>query len=53
VKCTNKYAAFFVMLSLIIGCETLPAYFDTQFEKQDLGLQYGYAGVGIKKMRIS
>jgi hypothetical protein len=32
---------------------TLAVYFDARFEKQSLGLQFGYAGVGIRKMRIS
>ncbi|GHU61903.1 hypothetical protein FACS1894123_01980 [Bacteroidia bacterium] len=31
---------------------TLPSWFDNKFEKQSLGLQFGYAGVGIRKMRI-
>jgi hypothetical protein len=32
---------------------TLPYYFDNKFETQPLGLKFGYAGVGIRKMRIT
>ncbi|MCL2651256.1 MAG: glycosyltransferase [Candidatus Azobacteroides sp.] len=31
----------------------LPAYFDSKFEQQSLGLRFGCAGVGLKKMRIN
>jgi len=39
-----------IKLSHII---TLPTYFDGTFKSQALGLRFGYAGVGIKKMRIT